>query len=61
MECPGCDYANRERAEFCGTGSSRSPVGLESQPDNDFYKVTERPVNHHYFRGIFPGLGGFRL
>lgn len=61
MECPGCGYANREGAEFCGMGIFSSPVGPADLTGSDFCVITTKPVNRHHFRGIFPGLGGFRL
>ena len=68
MKYPCCHIEKRTRlifrlsaGQFRETDTSCSLVGTEDLPDNDFQEVPEKPVNHHHFRGIFPGLGGFRL
>jgi hypothetical protein len=61
MKCPGFDHANHQEAEFCEMDILCSPVEPVDLPNNDFCAITDKPVNRHHFRGIFPGLGGFRL
>ena len=66
MKNPCCHVENRTRPIFqLNTGqpvdTSCSTFEAGDRPDDDSHKVPDRYANHHHFRGIFPGLGGFRL
>ena len=55
MNCPACDFENREAATFCGNcGRGRDPLGRFDRSLEGFDDAVKAKFFHENFERVFP-------